>query len=145
MISRQKLSKQLPRATTSPPSRRAYYQYIDFGPIHLAAQAITGVEVRDPTADKRISEFCFSIPPEQYLVGGHSRSLARRAMRDRLPRPTLQRYTRGLQGADWYLPSPDTSQPCTPRFDSSASRLQPSTPSTYHECNLYLELANLRL
>jgi asparagine synthase (glutamine-hydrolysing) len=68
-----------------------------------ATQAITGIESRDPTADKRIYEFCIAIPPEQYVVGGHSRSLVRRAMRDRLPESTLLRYKRGHQSADWHV------------------------------------------
>ena len=62
------------------------------------------MEVRDPTADKRIFEFAYSIPREQYIVGGQSRSLARRAMKHRLPDSVLMCNTRGLQGADWYLP-----------------------------------------
>jgi asparagine synthase (glutamine-hydrolysing) len=73
------------------------------GPYRAAVQAVTQIEVRDPTADKRVVEFCFAIPPEQYLVGGRSRSLARRAMKDRLPSSVLTRQARGLQGADWYL------------------------------------------
>jgi asparagine synthase (glutamine-hydrolysing) len=76
----------------------------DIGPIRAGAQALTGVEVRDPASDKRIYEFCFSIPREQYIAGGDSRSLIRRAMQGRLPQSTLNRYTRGLQGADWYIP-----------------------------------------
>ena len=75
----------------------------DFGPGNAATEAVTGVEVRDPTADKRIYDFCFSIPPEQYVAGGHSRSLVRRAMKGRLPESVLMSYKVGLQGADWYL------------------------------------------
>ncbi|HEX3571583.1 MAG TPA: asparagine synthase-related protein [Acidobacteriaceae bacterium] len=78
------------------------FEGFDQGPYHAAVEAVNGVELRDPTADKRLYEFSFAIPPEQYLVGGHSRSLARRAMKDRLPESTLFNYLRGLQGADWY-------------------------------------------
>jgi asparagine synthase (glutamine-hydrolysing) len=76
----------------------------DFAASHAAVQAISGIEVRDPTADKRIYEFCLGVPPEQFVVGGHSRSLVRRAMRGRIPDSTLLRYKRGHQAADWYLP-----------------------------------------
>ena len=76
----------------------------DFSPLHAATQALSHVEVRDPTADKRVYDFCFSIPPEQYVAGGHTRSLVRRAMQQRLPQATLKRYARGYQSADWYLP-----------------------------------------
>jgi asparagine synthase (glutamine-hydrolysing) len=84
--------------------RSRFYEQMDFGPIHAAVQAVAGVEVRDPTADKRVLDFCWSIPVEQYVAGGHSRSLIRRAMRGRLPESTRLRYSRGHQGADWYLP-----------------------------------------
>jgi asparagine synthase (glutamine-hydrolysing) len=84
--------------------RMQNWELADGGPYHAAAQALSGVETRDPCADKRVYEFCFAIPPEQYVVGGHSRSLVRRAMKGRLPESTLNRYIRGDQGADWYLP-----------------------------------------
>jgi len=84
--------------------RSLIYESQDEAALRAATQAMTGIEVRDPTADKRIFDFCFSIPPEQYVVGGYSRSLVRRAMKDRLPPSIAMRYTRGLQGADWYLP-----------------------------------------
>jgi asparagine synthase (glutamine-hydrolysing) len=79
------------------------FERFDFGPMHAATQALAQIEVRDPAGDKRIYDFCFSIPPEQYVAGGHSRSLVRRAMKGRLPESTRLRYARGHQGADWYL------------------------------------------
>jgi asparagine synthase (glutamine-hydrolysing) len=60
-----------------------------------------GVDERDPTADRRFSEFCFSLPPEQLFRGGVTRRLARRAFARDLP----EAYTdgkRGYQAADWY-------------------------------------------
>jgi asparagine synthase (glutamine-hydrolysing) len=83
--------------------RRSFYEYFDPGVNNGAAAAGWQIEQRDPTLDKRIFEFCFGIPIEQYLVGGQSRSLIRRAMKGRLPEATLRRTTRGLQAADWYL------------------------------------------
>jgi asparagine synthase (glutamine-hydrolysing) len=61
------------------------------------------MDLRDPTADKRVYEFCFSIPPEQYVAEGHSRSLIRRTLKGRVPDTTRLSYKRGLQGADWFL------------------------------------------
>lgn len=84
--------------------RAAVYDSYDEATFWTASTLLTGIEIRDPTADKRIYDFCFSIPPEQYVVGGHSRSLVRRAMKGRLPDSIRLRYTRGLQGADWYIP-----------------------------------------
>jgi asparagine synthase (glutamine-hydrolysing) len=91
-----------PPVTTATDQHYSLIESCDHGPYHAAVEAVNGVELRDPTADKRLYDFSFAIPPEQYLVGGHSRSLARRAMKDRLPESTLLNYLRGLQGADWY-------------------------------------------
>jgi asparagine synthase (glutamine-hydrolysing) len=92
-------------ATHPRQEHREVYAYGDLGKVNAAVSAATQnqIEMRDPTADKRIYDFCFSIPEEQYVVGGHSRSLVRRAMKDRLPNSVLNSYVRGLQGADWYL------------------------------------------
>jgi len=61
-----------------------------------------GIDVRDPTADRRVVELCLSIPLEQYLRNGETRSLARRAFADRLPTKVIQETRAGYQGADWY-------------------------------------------
>jgi asparagine synthase (glutamine-hydrolysing) len=61
-----------------------------------------GVEARDPTADKRVVEFCLGIPDAQFLHAGVSRRLVRCAMADALPRETLAERAKGLQSADWY-------------------------------------------
>lgn len=57
----------------------------------------------DPTADRRLVEFCLAIPVEQYLLHGESRSLVRRAMAGILPDAVRLETRRGLQGADWSL------------------------------------------
>jgi asparagine synthase (glutamine-hydrolysing) len=89
--------------TTTRSVRSSLYEYYDPGVYNAVAAAGWQIEQRDPTQDKRIFEFCFGIPVEQYLAGGQSRSLIRRAMKGRLPESTLRRTTRGLQAADWYL------------------------------------------
>lgn len=61
-----------------------------------------GIDMRDPTADRRLFEFCLSVPLEQYLAGGVPRSLARRAFADRVPSEVLQERRKGYQAADWY-------------------------------------------
>jgi asparagine synthase (glutamine-hydrolysing) len=81
----------------------ALFDWFDFGPRRQVIQSMFGVDLRDPTADKRVYEFCFSIPPEQYIAEGHSRSLVRRAMKGRIPESTRLNYRRGLQGADWHM------------------------------------------
>jgi asparagine synthase (glutamine-hydrolysing) len=76
---------------------------IDYvGDWHAAEKAVTGVEVRDPTADMDVVSYCFGIPPEQYLAEGIDRSLIRRAMWGLLPEIVLTNRLSGLQAPDWY-------------------------------------------
>ena len=76
---------------------------IDYiGDWYAAEKAITGVEVRDPTADIDVVSYCFGVPPEQYLADGIDRSLIRRAMWGLLPEIVLTNRLSGLQAADWY-------------------------------------------
>ena len=77
-------------------------QQNQYGDYNAATSAGWGIETRDPTADKRVFEFCAAIPAEQFVAGGEGRSLARRAMRGRLPDATLHRKQKGTQAADWY-------------------------------------------
>jgi asparagine synthase (glutamine-hydrolysing) len=72
------------------------------GDWHAAEKAVTGVEVRDPTADMDVVSYCFGVPPEQYLSEGIDRSLIRRAMWGLLPEMVLTNRLSGLQGADWH-------------------------------------------
>lgn len=89
------------------PSSRPLLEYLlhygDLSEVALASQAGWRLDYRDPTYDRRIIEFCMTIPVEEFLRGGRLRSLARRAMSDRLPASTLVRTARGRQSADWYL------------------------------------------
>jgi asparagine synthase (glutamine-hydrolysing) len=76
---------------------------IDYiGDWHAAEKAVTGVEVRDPTADMDVVCYCYGVPSEQYLTEGIDRSLIRRAMWGLLPEIVLTNRLSGLQGADWH-------------------------------------------
>ena len=75
-------------------------QYGDYNAATLAGWRI---DTRDPTADRRLFEFCAAIPPEQFVAGDQPRSLIRRAMRHRLPPATLHRTEKGTQSADYFL------------------------------------------
>lgn len=61
-----------------------------------------GVSLRDPTADKRVVEYCLSVPSSELVRGGMARSLAKRAFADRLPNAVIGEPRRGHQSADWY-------------------------------------------
>lgn len=61
-----------------------------------------GVDQRDPATDRRMIEFCLSVPLEQYLSDGRPRALARRAFADRLPAELLLEPRKGMQAPDWH-------------------------------------------
>jgi asparagine synthase (glutamine-hydrolysing) len=84
-----------------------FFERFDYGVFNAAVRGLHGVDMRDPLGDKRLFEFCYSIPIEQFIVDDMPRSLIRRAMKGRLPEATLARSMRGQQGADWYLSMQD--------------------------------------
>ncbi|HLL81542.1 MAG TPA: asparagine synthase-related protein [Longimicrobium sp.] len=59
-----------------------------------------GMELRDPTADLRLLEFCLGIPRDQFIRNGQSRWLIRRGMEGLLPREVQWNTRRGLQSGD---------------------------------------------
>jgi asparagine synthase (glutamine-hydrolysing) len=81
--------------------RISMMMFADIGEYSAAANAM-GIEVRDPTADVRLIEFCLSLPENQFLRDGKKRWLIRRLVADLLPPEVLDVRTRGLQAANWY-------------------------------------------
>jgi asparagine synthase (glutamine-hydrolysing) len=61
-----------------------------------------GIDQRDPTADRRLVEYCLSVPMDEYLHKGELRSLGRRALSDRLPAAVLDAPQKGYQAVDWH-------------------------------------------
>jgi asparagine synthase (glutamine-hydrolysing) len=82
--------------------RKWMYGLIDDGNVLKGQLAGWGIDTRDPTLDRRLVELCLSIPIEQYLKGGQSRALVRRAFADRLPRVIVEETRKGYQAADWH-------------------------------------------
>lgn len=74
----------------------------EFGNFQKGALAGWGLDVRDPTGDRRLVELCLSIPSEIYLSDGVPRALARDVLADRLPPLVVDERRKGLQGADWH-------------------------------------------
>jgi asparagine synthase (glutamine-hydrolysing) len=70
--------------------------------INGAYSALYGVDIRDPTGDARIAQFCLSLPESQCSRQGVSRSLIRRAMADRLPAEIVTGARHGIDTADWF-------------------------------------------
>jgi len=75
---------------------------VDAGNYNKGVLAGWGVDVRDPTADRRLIEFCLSVPTEQFFRDGVPRALARAALADRVPIQVLNERRRGLQAVDWH-------------------------------------------
>ena len=71
--------------------------------IHQGFRAIHGVESRDPLGDRRLVEFCFGMPEEQFRREGEGRWLVKRLMKDRLPGIVLNNRGVGEQVIDWHL------------------------------------------
>jgi asparagine synthase (glutamine-hydrolysing) len=66
-----------------------------------AMAALTGVEERDPTGDRRVIETAIGQPEWIRRRDGIGRAVARGAMADRLPPEIVQRTQRGEQLPDW--------------------------------------------
>lgn len=77
-------------------------QLADPGTYRKRSLAEWGIEERDPTNDRRLAEFCFSLPPEALLDGGVRRPALRRALAGRVPDTLLDQRLRGQQMPDWY-------------------------------------------
>lgn len=72
------------------------------GEFHGLLRPLTGLDFRDPLANLRLLEFCFSVPDEQYLRDGTTRFLARRVLADRLPDTVTANTLNGAQCAEYF-------------------------------------------
>lgn len=70
------------------------------GAVWMELGAHHQLDVRDPTRDQRIVEFCWRVPDSVFWGQGEQRALIRRAMRQALPDPVMYPQKKGLQGAD---------------------------------------------
>lgn len=82
--------------------RWKYLRMADPGNYRKRTLAEWGLEERDPTNDRRLVEFCFSLPPEAFLDGGVRRPALRHALSGRVPQVVLDQPLRGQQMPDWY-------------------------------------------
>ena len=85
-----------------PADRLALIRDFDFGFHYKGQLAQSGIDERDPTADRRLIEFCLSLEPGQLLCNGVYRPLAKAALADRVSHQVLDSRNRGYQGADWF-------------------------------------------
>lgn len=72
------------------------------GALETKEALVHGILKRDPTRDKRVIEFCLSLPSDQFVRNGKERYLIRRSMNGIIPdKVRLNFKTRGIQAADW--------------------------------------------
>ncbi len=90
-----------PRASPTG-ERRIVHGRMETGHSRVAMNARFGVDLRDPTIDRRVVEVCLAIPEEHYLRDGRQAAVFRDAMADTLPPWLLEHRHRGVQSADWY-------------------------------------------
>ncbi len=75
---------------------------IDLANYNKGALSGWGIDVRDPTGDRRLVEFSLGVPDDQFLRNGVPKALTRSAFADRLPPELLTLRGKGYQGADWH-------------------------------------------
>lgn len=120
-------------SSSSHAERWQYLQSLDYGNIRKASFAETGVETRDPMADRRVIEFSTGLPPEQLLHHGISRPLTKAALADRVPPEVLHSRVRGYQAAHW-----------TELLEPAALRELIEEISSSHAVGEILDLARMR-
>jgi len=90
---------------TSGPQWRAFHLF-DGNQLARDARAqrywSDGKQIRVPHADRRLLEFCLSVPEPMYRQNGIPRSFARRVLADRLPAEILHERRRGVQSPLWF-------------------------------------------
>ncbi len=75
-----------------------------FAPWKSAMAGLYGVDMRDPLGDRRLVEWCFGVPEEQFRRDGTGRWLIRRMMQGVLPDSVLYKpVENGRVNADWHL------------------------------------------
>lgn len=81
--------------------RFSIMQMVDFGAQYAAERRLFGLQRSDPTADRRLVEFCLTVPDEVFCSGGTRRQLYREAMKTVLPAAILTDSGFGLQASDF--------------------------------------------
>jgi asparagine synthase (glutamine-hydrolysing) len=83
-------------------ARLWFLSRIDLGTHNKGLLGGWGIDQRDPTADRRLIEYCLALPMEAYVSNGSIRALARAALADRVPAVVLDERRKGYQAVDWH-------------------------------------------
>jgi asparagine synthase (glutamine-hydrolysing) len=76
------------------------YTIHDRGP---ANDALYGIQMRDPLADRDLFEFCLNVPERLFHRNGVARWFARAVLADRIPRDIVDECRRGSQTVPWSI------------------------------------------
>jgi asparagine synthase (glutamine-hydrolysing) len=82
-------------------SRYLFMQDIDSAPMYHDVRRRFDLEVRDPTAARRVAELSLRLGAEHFFEGGQTRLLARRLLRGRVPDEVVNERRKGLQATNW--------------------------------------------
>ena len=91
-----------PTASSSVATRAAAIRRVDQGTYYKGIQLRWNIDVRDPTVDRRVVEFCLRVPLEHQFRNGTPRALIRTALKGRVPDVVLSEKLRGLQSPHWF-------------------------------------------
>lgn len=83
-------------------SRLWVLRRVDLGNYYKGVLGGWGLDQRDPTADRRLIEFCLAVPEGQFLRMGQTKALARLAFADRLAPEVIAARRKGYQAVDWH-------------------------------------------
>jgi asparagine synthase (glutamine-hydrolysing) len=90
-----------PDSAASARSRAHMIRRVDPGTYNKGILLRWNIDVRDPTMDRRLVEFCLQVPLAHYFRNGMPRALARTALAGRVPDPVRLETRRGLQAPHW--------------------------------------------
>jgi len=82
---------------TAPQPLRSAYNIMQSGGLNVSREIAShfGVDLHIPAMDRRLFEFCYAIPPEQYMRDGEGRLLIRHAFAGLMPHEQLWDKKRG--------------------------------------------------
>ena len=86
-------------------TRQTLFDYgitVPIASYQAAIRHLYGVELLDPTLDRRIVEYCLRVPNGVFQAVKGGRALVRCGLTGIMPKPICERTTRGMQAGDWY-------------------------------------------
>jgi asparagine synthase (glutamine-hydrolysing) len=76
---------------------------LERGDVSTGFRAIHRIDSRDPFCDRKLVEWCFSLPDEVFFAAGADRGFIRTMMAGKLPPEVLQNRKVGRQIIDWHV------------------------------------------